>query len=100
MTVRGFEGWPTTDEERAAAKMSEASFVLVLRAWLLRTRSLSLAVIQARVPTTATSATSRAGKPHQLRSEVLVRDACQLLPCGRLRIRVAPKSVHLPAEAA
>jgi len=31
-------GWPPTDDERAAAKMREAAFVLMLRAWLLRKR--------------------------------------------------------------
>jgi hypothetical protein len=32
-------GWPPTDEQRAAAKMRDAAFVLVLRAWLLRKRA-------------------------------------------------------------
>jgi len=33
------ESWPPTDEQRAAAKMREAAFLLVLRAWLLRKRA-------------------------------------------------------------
>jgi len=31
-------GWPPTDEEHAAAKMRDATFVLVLRTWLLQKR--------------------------------------------------------------
>ena len=31
--------WPPTAEERAEAKMREATFLLVLRAWLLRKRT-------------------------------------------------------------
>ena len=32
-------GWPPSDHERAAAKMRDAAFVVVLRAWLLRKRA-------------------------------------------------------------
>jgi hypothetical protein len=37
---KGQEGpsWPPTSEERAAAKMRDAAFLLLLRAWLLRER--------------------------------------------------------------
>jgi len=33
------ESWPPTDDQRAAAKMRDAAFLLVLRAWLLRKRA-------------------------------------------------------------
>ena len=33
------DGWPPKDHERAAAKMRDDAFVLVLRAWLLRKRA-------------------------------------------------------------
>jgi len=33
------EHWPPTDRERAAARMRDAAFVVVLRAWLLRRRA-------------------------------------------------------------
>jgi len=33
------DAWPPSAQERAAARMRDAAFVIVLRAWLLRKRA-------------------------------------------------------------